>query len=109
MIRHLRVRRGTASLRYRNRAKIIVLMCEEKPYPVWFSCRRKRGRGVLPYKRLMGMCHWMRSHFHDWIDHEGVAHFLRQFFIFTVGKRTRMFVLQVKSKVFFIQYRVDTY
>ena len=55
------------------------------------------------------MCHWMGSHFHDWIDHEGVAHFLRQFFKFTVGKRTRMFVLQVKSKVFFIQYRVDTY
>ena len=28
---------------------------------------------------------------------------VRQFFIFTVGKRTRMFVLQMKSKVFFIQ------
>ena len=28
---------------------------------------------------------------------------VRQFFIFTVSKRTRMFVLQVKSKVFFIQ------
>ena len=24
--------------------------------------------GVLPYKRLMGMCRWMGSHFHDWID-----------------------------------------
>ena len=33
---------------------------------------------------------------------------VRQFFIFTVSKRTRMFVLSVKSKVFFIQYRVDT-
>ena len=22
--------------------------------------------GVLPYKRLMGMCRWMGSHFHDW-------------------------------------------
>ena len=28
---------------------------------------------------------------------------VRQFFIFTVSKRTRMFVLQMKSKVFFIQ------
>ena len=28
---------------------------------------------------------------------------VRQFFIFTVSKRTRMFVPQMKSKVFFIQ------
>ena len=27
-------RRGAASLRYRNRAEIILLMCEQKPYPV---------------------------------------------------------------------------
>ena len=26
------------------------------------------GGGLLPYKRLMGMCRWMGSHFHDWID-----------------------------------------
>ena len=32
---------GAASLRYRNRAKIIVLMCEQKPYPPWFSIWRK--------------------------------------------------------------------
>ena len=31
---------------------------------------------VLPYNRLMGMCGWMGSHFHDWIDYNGVAHFL---------------------------------
>ena len=31
-------------------------------------------RGVLlPYKRLMGMCCWMGSHFHNWIDYNGVA------------------------------------
>ena len=30
-----------ASLRYRNRAKITVRMCEQKPYPVQFSCQRK--------------------------------------------------------------------
>ena len=29
--------------------------------------------GVLPYKRLMGMCRWMGSHFHDWIDYNGVT------------------------------------
>ena len=29
--------------------------------------------GVIPYKRLMGMCRWMGSHFHDWIDYNGVA------------------------------------
>ena len=29
--------------------------------------------GVLPYKRLMGMRRWMLSHFHDWIDYNGVA------------------------------------
>ena len=31
------------------------------------------GGGLLPYKRLTGMCHWMGSHFHDWIDSNGVA------------------------------------
>ena len=30
--------------------------------------KRSGGRGVLPYKRLMGKCRWMGSHFHDWID-----------------------------------------
>ena len=38
---HFQDRRGAASLRYRNRAKITVLMCEQKPYSVWFSGRRK--------------------------------------------------------------------
>ena len=39
--RHFRNQRGAASLRHRNRAEITVLMCEQKHYPVWFSCRRK--------------------------------------------------------------------
>ena len=51
------------------------------------------------------MCCWMGSHFHDWSDYNGVTfrvtrigshifRFLvvRQFFIFTVSKRTRMFI-----------------
>ena len=63
------------------------------------------------------MCRWMGSHFHDWIDYNGVAFSIltrmgshifgflgvSQFFIFTVSKRTRMFVLQMKRKVFFIR------
>ena len=31
------------------------------------------GGGALPYKRLLGMCRWMGSHFHDWTDYHGVA------------------------------------
>ena len=31
------------------------------------------GGGVLPYKRLLGMCRWMGSHFHDWIECHGVT------------------------------------
>ena len=38
---HLRDRRDAASLHYRNRSETTALMCEQKPYPVWFSCRRK--------------------------------------------------------------------
>ena len=34
---------------------------------------------------------------------------VRQFFIFTVSKRTRMFVLQMKSKVFFIQSKMGQF
>ena len=77
------------------------------------------GGGVLPYKRLMRMYRWMESHFHNWIDYNGIAFSIvrvtrmrshifgffgiGQFFIFTVSKRTRMFLLQMKSGVFFIQ------
>ena len=31
------------------------------------------GGRLLSYKRLMGKCRWMGSHFHDWIDYNGVA------------------------------------
>ena len=33
------------------------------------------GGGGLPYNRLMGMCRWAGSLFHNWIDYNGVAHF----------------------------------
>ena len=32
-------------------------------------------RGRLLISRLMGMCGWMESHFHDWVDYHGVAYF----------------------------------
>ena len=38
---HFRDRRGPASIGHRNRAEIISLMCKQKTYPVWFSCRHK--------------------------------------------------------------------
>ena len=31
------------------------------------------GGGALPSNRLMGMCRWMGSHFHDLSDYNGVA------------------------------------
>ena len=38
---------------------------------------RRRGGGgdvlPFPYKRLMGMCCWMGSHFDDWIDYNRIA------------------------------------
>ena len=33
------------------------------------------GGGQLRYKRLMGMCPGIGSHFHGWIDYSGVANF----------------------------------
>ena len=74
-----------------------------------------KGEGMLPYKRIMGMCCWMGSHFLNWIDYNGVAlliengvaHFrifgVRKLFTFTVSKHTRMFVkcssLNLKKKM----------
>ena len=34
---------------------------------------RPGGWGHFLIKRLMGMFRWMGSHFHDWIDYNGVA------------------------------------
>ena len=31
------------------------------------------GGWLLPGKRLMGMCRWMGSHFHNWTDYNGVT------------------------------------
>ena len=41
-------------------------LCQEVLNPVGSYTRDSpRGRGVLPYKRLMGMCRWMGSHFQE--------------------------------------------
>ena len=39
------------------------------------SCENFLGGGGwgTSLKRLMGMCRWMGSHFHDWIDYNGVS------------------------------------
>ena len=42
-------------------------------YPVDSTIQPRGGGGVLPYKRLIGMWRRMGSHFHDWIDYNGVA------------------------------------
>ena len=41
------------------------------PYPPYPS-KPSRG-GVLPSIRLTALCCWMESHFHGWIDNNGVA------------------------------------
>ena len=33
------------------------------------------GGGILSSKRLLGVCRWMGSHFHNWTDYNGVANF----------------------------------
>ena len=43
MTLHFRGRRAAASLRYRNRAKITVIVCEQKPHQVWFSYKSPGG------------------------------------------------------------------
>ena len=66
------------------------------------------------------MCCWVGSHFHDWIDYNGVAFSItllewghtfsffgvRKIFIFTARKRNRMIVRLVKSKVSFIHFKI---
>ena len=49
--------------------------------------------GILPSKRLLGMCRWMGSDFHNWTDYNGVYNFNRVtrmgsqiFGIFGIGK-----------------------
>ena len=41
-------------------------------YVAWQPGGRGVG-GLLPYKRLVGMCRWMGPHFQEWSDYNGVA------------------------------------
>ena len=58
---HFRDRVGAASLRYRNRAEITVLMWEQKPYPVWTDRRTNEERilFVRQYVHLSDM--WLSA------------------------------------------------
>ena len=42
-----------------------------------FSHPGRGEGGLLPYKRLLGMCRWMGSRFHGWIDYNGVTFLVR--------------------------------
>ena len=57
---HFRDWRGAASLLFWNRAKITVLVCEQKPYPVWFSRRRS---WVIRYNVNIA-ANSLKAHFH---------------------------------------------
>ena len=54
-------------------------LCTDFPLTFLYSTlsdergERSNPGWVLPSNRLMGMCRWMGSHFHDWIDYNGVA------------------------------------
>ena len=48
--------------------KIIYFDKHPKHFFVWLT-----GGGARPGNRLMGMCRWMRLHFYNWIDYNGVA------------------------------------
>ena len=48
------------------------LVIKDQNQQSWFESRGGGG-GLLPSNRLMGMCRWMGSHFHEWIDYNGVA------------------------------------
>ena len=54
---HFQNQPSAGSLRYRNHAKITVLLCEQKPYPVWFSCQCKSytPRGGDSHMKQTGM------------------------------------------------------
>ena len=56
VILHPQDQRGVASIRYRNRAEITVLVCEQKPYPEW--CLRAGASWAIPYS--------VNAALHDW-------------------------------------------
>ena len=43
-------------------------------FPLQYS--PQGGEGLLPSNRFIGMCRWMGSYFHNWIDNNGFAFLL---------------------------------
>ena len=58
---HFRDRCGVASLRYKHRAEITVLMSAQKSYPVWFSYRRKSFPVQCKHRLLGSQVAWVAS------------------------------------------------
>ena len=83
-----------------------------------FEASDHGGWGRGGYFLIMGISRWIQSHFHDWFEYNGVtfsiqvlewsrtlSEFQGKTVLHIFGqqiKRTRMFVLQVKSEAFFI-------
>ena len=49
------------------------MIYKKSTFIIIFKNAHLGGRVVLSYERLMGMCRWMGSHFHNWIDYNEVA------------------------------------
>ena len=57
---------------YNGQSLLYKLLLISKALKRTFPLPGGGGVGVLPSGRLMGMCRWMGSHFHDWTDYYGV-------------------------------------
>ena len=63
---------SVAQMRHQETMKVST-KCTSVTFSLFFFALISNGTGgVLPYKKLMGMC-WMGSHFQDWIDYNRVA------------------------------------
>ena len=64
---------GMIEMRHKETMKVST-KCTSVTFSLFFFALISNGTGggVLPYKKLMGMC-WMGSHFQDWIDYNRVA------------------------------------
>ena len=61
-----------------SRKGVSSIMSERLKITFFFTLFRARScgscpGGLLPSKRLLEMCHWMGSHFHNWTDYNGVT------------------------------------
>ena len=65
--------RSHALERMRKRQESTLCCESESGLTRKIALREDRPGGVLPYRRLMGMCRWMGSHFHNCSDYNGVA------------------------------------